>query len=252
MEKIKENNQEVYNSKQVVNWYKNLPGLVPVEKIIFEKYKDMLKNGNVLDIGIGGGRTTQFLYPISKLYTGIDYSKSFIEEASKKFPHVCKVMDARDLSAFENNSFDFVNFSFNGIDYVDGIGRQKILDEIFRVLNPKGIFFFSTHNKDHASFNVSPWLNKNNSMTVNIKTFIKLLPYFFRKLKSKEVFEKEFAIINDSAHNYSLMTFYTSALHLRNQLIATGFTETNFFGKEGQKQDDKNLGDWIFVTSQKN
>lgn len=251
MEKITDKNLEVYNSKEVVSWYKLLQELAPVEKMIFETYKNVLKNGHVLDIGIGGGRTTKFLFPVSKAYTGIDYSENFIEVVSKSFPNVCRVMDARDLSAFEDTSFDFVNFSFNGIDYVNAEGREKVFKEIFRVLKPQGIFFFSTHNKNHASFDVSPWLNKTNSAFINLKTFIKLLPYFGRKVKSKEVFEKEFAIINDSAHNYSLMTFYTSPSYLRTQLNETGFRQACFFDKQGQKKEDKNLEDWIFITAEK-
>ncbi|PBQ32554.1 hypothetical protein CNR22_12495 [Sphingobacteriaceae bacterium] len=249
MQKIKDNNLEVYNSKQVVNWYKNLNALVPVEKFIFEKHGEVLKEGTVLDIGIGGGRTTRFLYPLCKKYTGIDYSANFVKEVNKLFTIESLVMDARDLSTFKDSTFDFVNFSFNGIDYVDADGRKKILSEVFRVLKPKGIFFFSTHNKNHPTFNVKPWLNKSNSIVINIKTFLKLLPFLGRKLKSKEIFEKDFAIINDSAHDYSLQTFYTSPAYLRTQLDEAGFTEIEFFTKSGEKRENTNLEDWIFATA---
>jgi len=255
MEKINTDNQEVYNSKHVVSWYSKLRELMPAEKLIFEKYKLLIRNGSVLDIGIGGGRTTSFLFPITNAYTGIDYSENFIKEINKMYPGInCLVMDARDLSAFKNDSFDLVNFSFNGIDYVDLEGRKKILVEVLRVLKPGGLFFFSTHNKKHPKFNLYPWLDKNNSTFVNIKTFFKLVPFFFRKLKQKkqEVHLNEFAIINDSAHNYSLMTFYTSPEFLRKQLSEENFEEVRFYKKSGEESKDENLDDWIFVSAKKN
>jgi SAM-dependent methyltransferase len=225
--------------------------LVEVEKMVFEKHTLLLNQGSVLDIGIGGGRTTAFLLPRSKKYTGIDYSENFVKEVNKNYPGAAGVMDARDLSGFQNKSFDFVNFSFNGIDYVDAEGRKTILNEIAGVLKPGGIFFFSTHNKNHPSFNRAPWLNKNNSVSVNIKTFLKLLPFIFRRLKKQKHIESEFALITDSAHNYSLTTFYTSPGFLRKQLSEAGFQEIEFYLKSGELKDDANLGDWIFVTAKR-
>ena len=247
-------NLEVYSSKQVITWYTQLREIIPVEKIIFEKHKALLQQGSLLDIGIGGGRTTAHLLNLCKKYTGIDYSENFVNAVKKQHPEFsCFVMDARDLSTFKNESFDFVNFSFNGMDYVNLEGREKIIFEISRVLKPNGLFFFSTHNKNHPDFNTSPWLNRNNSLLTNIKTFIKLIPFFTRKMRHKknELFSKDFAIINDSAHNYGLMTFYTSPAFLRTQLADAAFGEINFYTKLGEKKEDSELENWIFVTGKK-
>ena len=247
-------NLEVYNSKHVVSWYARLREIIPVERAVFETYKRLLQQGDVLDIGIGGGRTTSYLLPVSKNYTGIDYSESFIATVKHNYPDAAFfVMDARDLSGFKNESFDLVNFSFNGIDYVDKEGREKIISEVTRILKPGGIFFFSTHNKNHRNFNTSPWLNKNNSLFTNIKTFIKLLPFFAKKRKQKreEIFTEDYAIINDSAHNYGLMTFYTSPELLRKQLLDAGLSEVVFLAKTGEERSDADLDDWIFATAKK-
>lgn len=248
---MKDTNLNTYNSGKVINWYKNLNELVAAERIVFENNKAVLLQGNVLDIGIGGGRTTAYLVNKCKHYTGIDYSQGFVSAAQIKYPKKdIRLMDARDLSVFVNNSFDFVNFSFNGIDYVSPADRQKIFSEINRVLKPGGIFFFSTHNKDHFSFGRAPWLNKTNSALINLKTFLKLFFYLPKHLqqKRKEIHLKDYSVINDSAHNYSLMTFYTTPQFLRTQLSDKKFTEIILLSKDGQARADIDLDEWIFVS----
>jgi SAM-dependent methyltransferase len=59
--------------------------------------------------------------------------------------------DARDLRQFEDRSFDFVLFSYNGLDYVSHEDRLVALSEIARVCRPGGLFLFSTHNLRAAS-----------------------------------------------------------------------------------------------------
>jgi SAM-dependent methyltransferase len=68
-----------------------------------------------------------------------------------------RVVDARDLSIFEDGSFEFVFFSYNGIDTVDEQDRKKIYQEIHRILTEDGIFVFSTLNKDGRSYAESPF-----------------------------------------------------------------------------------------------
>jgi len=52
-------------------------------------------------------------------YIGVDYSAEMIAACCQKFPDlVWQVADARNLEQFADNYFDFILFSFNGIDYI--------------------------------------------------------------------------------------------------------------------------------------
>lgn len=248
---MNDSNLNTYNSPEVISWYANLNEITPVEKYLFDSNKDLLSKASVLDIGIGGGRTTSYLIDKCTKYTGIDYAQGFVDSVKKKYPNAnIQIADARNLSNFKDKEFEIVNFSFNGIDYVGAEDRKKIFSEINRVLKPNGLFFFSTHNKDHSTFDRQPWTDKNNSFFTNLKTFIKLLPFLRRHAlqKKNELRFNDYAIINDSAHNYSLMTFYTSPQFLKKQLQNHHFTDIFLFSKNAKQENEKDLDDWIFVS----
>lgn len=248
---MKDPNKETYQAGDVLKWYDKLEAITPVERIVFERDTDALAAASVLDIGIGGGRTTRYLLSRCRAYTGIDYSPGFVKVVKHKYPQAdIRLMDARHLEALTDAGFDVVNFSFNGIDYVGAEDRLLVLSEIRRVLRPGGLFFFSTHNQSHESFNKQPWTRKGLSTSVKIKTWLKLLPWQLRHRLQKrhEVYAKAYAVINDSAHHYSLMTFYTTPEFLLEQLEQQGFSEIVCYTKDGKQEGAANLDEWIFVT----
>jgi len=102
----------------------------------------------VLDLGVGGGRTTPHLAKIASHYVGVDYSEAMIRACRRKFPDIEFLLaDASDLSMFEDASFDAIVFSFNGLDsVVPNDKRSRCLRECSRVLRPAGVFVFSSHN----------------------------------------------------------------------------------------------------------
>jgi len=137
----------MYEAKGFVDHYIPEFELQPPEAQIFQELKNDLPNFRMLDIGVGAGRTTKHFASLTKEYVGIDYSTAMVEACKKKFPQYrIEVADARDLSRFENGYFDFVLFSFNGIDAVEHEDRLTILREIHRVLKKEGYFCFSTLN----------------------------------------------------------------------------------------------------------
>lgn len=135
---------KAYDNPVVVASYRT-KGLYPAEEAVFKYY--FRPAGKTLDIGCGTGRTTTKLSELGFEVTGVDLSKSMIEEARHLYPALdFQIMDAAQLT-FGDDVFDNIIFSFNGLDDIYPRHRRiQALSEVYRVLKPGGIFAFSSHN----------------------------------------------------------------------------------------------------------
>jgi ubiquinone/menaquinone biosynthesis C-methylase UbiE len=106
------------------------------------------RGADILDLGVGGGRTMGYLSAIARRYVGVDYAFEMIDVCRAKYPSLdFLTADASDLVIFPDGSFEAVVFSFNGIDYiVPDAGSQRCLQECHRVLRNGGTLVFSSHN----------------------------------------------------------------------------------------------------------
>jgi ubiquinone/menaquinone biosynthesis C-methylase UbiE len=139
-------NLRTYRVREVASHYAALNYLTRCEQLLFGTY---IKPGMaILDLGVGGGRTTSYLSRVGSRYVGVDYSEAMVEACTKRFPDLDFVLgDASDLSAFEDASFDAIVFSFNGMDcVVPDEKRLRCLRECRRLLRPEGMLIFSSHN----------------------------------------------------------------------------------------------------------
>jgi ubiquinone/menaquinone biosynthesis C-methylase UbiE len=144
-------NKQTYLSTKVIDYYSQYSDLQPPEKTIFQMLAPMLPQAKMLDVGVGAGRTTEYFAPLVKSYTAMDFSAGMIERCknkySAKFPEARFALgDAKDLQEFENEKFDFILFSFNGVDYMPIASRMQFLQKARRLLVPGGYLCFSTHN----------------------------------------------------------------------------------------------------------
>ena len=139
-------NQAAFNRPDVVAAYREMSGLTPCELGIFGDH--IPAGSQVLDLGVGAGRTVPWLIDRAGRYVGIDLAPAMVAAARQDHPGIdIRVGDAADLGEHDTASFDAVVFSYNGIDYLhpDGV-RRRGLAEVHRVLRPGGSFVFSTHN----------------------------------------------------------------------------------------------------------
>jgi ubiquinone/menaquinone biosynthesis C-methylase UbiE len=139
-------NLQVYGKPEVASHYASLDDLTACERHLFESY---LRPGlAILDMGVGGGRTTPYLSQKASHYVGLDYSEEMVRLCRGKVPHLEFLgADASDLSRFPDASFDAIIFSFNGLDYIlPTEKRGECVRECERVLRAGGVFIFSSHN----------------------------------------------------------------------------------------------------------
>ena len=198
----------------------------------------------MLDLGVGGGRTTLHFAPLVKEYVGVDYSEPMIKLCRERFPqYVFKAVDARNMALFHRAKFDFILFSHNGLDYVPHADRRSIMMEISRVLKPHGIFAFSTHNiKSVANlYSSSPTL----------KSLLKKILFQVINRFPINVENRTYAVLNDGSCQFKLRTHYVNIQSQLKDLESMGFRDVQLLsGSTGElilpKDIDNNRGPWIY------
>jgi len=247
-------NKTTYARADVIKYYQAVEMLLEAEKVLFEKLFPTIKDKKILDIGIGGGRTTKYLLQISRDYTGIDYVAEFAEKTAEKYPDAnIFCADATDLKEFENETFDFVLFSYNGIDSISNEDRLKVLKETYRVLKKGGLFMFSTHNRDYQNFNKLPWQQK---IRYDTGYFIFILHCLYHlpkhyKMKKHEIYTDDYAIINDGDHRFSLLLYYITIDKQKKQLADIGFSGIETYDMHGKQVENDTSSHWLHYLASK-
>ena len=252
-------NKNVYLDDRIVTIYANKTQLYEPEVTLFAAIKEEVAGQPIFDIGIGTGRTTPFLLELSQDYLGCDYSEKMTRYCEQLYPGVkFATVDARDLKAYRDGQFAFVIFSFNGIDYVSPEDRLVVLREIARVLQPGGLFGFSTHNADKpvkGAFHLS-----NIEFTLHpVRLLRELVKYFTGwghhvQNRKREVIGADYAIRNDNAHNYKLLTYYISKPNQVRQLQSSGFEDVRLIDRTGAWTDaaaPDTTSSWIYYLARK-
>jgi SAM-dependent methyltransferase len=255
--------QLTYTKTRIVRLYAAEPSqLNPVEDLILKELLPEIKGKRLLDIGVGGGRTTGALLEISRNYTAIDSAAELVALTRKRFGlESVWCCDARDMRRFADSSFDFVLFSFNGIDYVSYQDRPRVISEVARVLCAGGLFMFSSHNRNFRYLGKMPWQDgrynwkdgRYKLMLELIKDSLSalvLLPRHLR-LKRHEIYESDYAIVNDNLHRYSLLTCYVTISAQTRDLVQAGFNRVRAYDREGKivTTDDSSM--WIDYVARK-
>lgn len=136
-----------YEDPQIISSYGRDRRLQPPEQTILDELGAGLGEMDMLDLGVGAGRTAWFFAPRAKSYLGLDYAPAMIERCKQDLPAYAFVRgDACRLDFAADSSYDFVLFSYNGIDHLELPDRERALVEMKRVLRPGGIMAFSSHN----------------------------------------------------------------------------------------------------------
>jgi len=226
---INTQNTKYYEMASTVKEYTKFSPIFPEEKKIFEKYQKSIKGKAVLDIGCGAGRTTETLKNMATDYTGIDYSEKMIDACKRKFK-VLKFIhcDASDMRVLGKKKYDFILFSFNGLDSMSHDKRIKTLQEIYRCLKKDGVFAFSTHNRDFKR-KVSLY----DLFGINIIRNIRYICTYITVRKQQSHCET-YEILSDPFSDYGHLTYYIRKSDQVKQLEDNGFRCIEILNRECQ------------------
>lgn len=225
-------NRDVFKLNEVVKVYQKETDLFGPEQTILNLFKDQWKNWRMLDIGIGTGRTTLHFAPLVKEYVGVDYSEEMVEAYKKSHPDLgthIKIQfgDARSMPEFETGYFDFVMFSFNGLDDIFHGDRVKALNEMKRVGKKGGYVFFSSHNLQYIP-NMYKIRHNNSPLYFAYRCYRSLRLLYHNGLPGK-FRHMDYAIFKDDVHQFKINYYYAKPAAVVAQLKDLGLKNIRVF-----------------------
>ena len=198
--------------------------LTPAEAIVLVRYRDDIVGRRVLDVGCGAGRLAGFLRPLTDGYVGVDVSAHMIEHCWRTFPGVTFVRhDMRALPCFADGSFDTAVATANLLDAVTHDDRLRTLAELHRVIVPDGLLLFSSHNRHHPPD--APHLERSRNPITQTRNLWHYVVSWVnhRRLQHAEYDAAEYAVLNDSGHDFAVLHYYIDRETQTRQLSDAGF-----------------------------
>jgi len=227
-------------------------GLTVPEKYCLEMVP-VASRRSILDVGIGGGRTTKPLSEMFDRYIGIDYSPEMVQAAKLASPEAdIRVMDARSVEL--EWLFDCVLFSFNGIDCIQYEDRWSVLQRIKSQLEPGGYYIYSTHNIHHWRTKV--WMSDfwvKELFAPRDHRCLRLVFNRMRKFWQQSMNANQgAAYVNDPASGFALTIVYVDIEKECELLRRNGFIVRATVGNVKQARGYGADDGWVYIVAQKN
>jgi SAM-dependent methyltransferase len=217
-------NAEFWERGDYLEFYANR-SLRPVEGVLLQRFREALA-GSVLELGCGAGRLTGHLSEVAREVHGVDLSPAMVAYCRQAYPRATfTVGDLRDLSGFQSGSYDAVVAPFNVLDVLDDPERARVLEEIRRLLVGGGLLIMSSHNRGHVP-RVSPRIRLLVGDPRRPLQSIRHLPRRLRnrrRLAPLQRAESGYSIVNDEAHDFSVLHYYITRDAQENQLAGHAF-----------------------------
>jgi SAM-dependent methyltransferase len=260
-------NRSAWRTRSALRWYDKLSDWTdPGEAAAIAYVRAEVRDQPLLDVGVGGGRTVPLLSRVSPDYTGVDYTPELVAICQRNYPSVqVRVMDARNLAEFEDNSFALVMFSFNGIDSIDSEGRRKVLSEFARVLKPGGLALFSTHNLAGPGYRETFAQASHVSQAENVVEFgincaralynLPMAAFNYLRYSPLNREYDGYALRVCAAHRFGTLILYTDIPTQRQQCAEAGLLTEAVFGSNSGAQvselADVSGENWLHFVARK-
>ena len=135
--------------------------------------------------------------------------------------------DVRSMPEYETGYFDFVMFSYNGLDSISHEERLQALAEMKRICKKSGYLFFSSHNIQYIP-NMYKLRHNNNPLYLAYRFFRlgKLLYYNGLPGKYKRM---DYTAIRDDVHQFRMNHYYAKPRVVVAQLQDLGLKNIRVF-----------------------
>jgi SAM-dependent methyltransferase len=204
--------------------------LRPPEVGVLLRHREAL-SGRVLDVGCGTGRLTGYLTLMAASVHGVDVSEAMLDHCRRTYPDATySQADMRDLSGFDDQAFNAIIASYSVLDVLDQSERLRTLGGFHRVLSVGGLLVISTHNLAHAPQVRSPGGDVLAHLragaprrALSSVTRLARRSRNHHRMRGHEAAGEGYRIINDPAHDYSLLHYYIGRQDQYRQLGDLGF-----------------------------
>ena len=253
----REHNANVYRHRRAARRYGRDVLLTRAEAVALLRYQPAFAGKDVLDIGVGPGRTTAYLAPLARRYQGIDSSPAMVAWFRRAFPHVPMALaDMADMGLFEDASFDFVLATDNVFDAVGHADRLRTLHEIRRVLRPHGTLMFSSHNRGAHHRGRLPRLQRSRNPVTQLACTAHWCVALIDKtrLARWQLFTDGYAIVTDQTHGGVMLLYFIDPEEQRRQLAVAGFELLDAFGQDGKAMafdDSVSRSHWVLYVARR-
>jgi SAM-dependent methyltransferase len=200
-----------------------------VEAVLLDRYQAEL-SGRVLELGCGAGRLSGHLIELAREFHGLDLAPSMVDYCRQAYPRgTFSVRDLRDLSAFDEASYDVVVAPFNVLDVLGDDARRKALGNLHRLLVADGLLIMSSHNLAYAARAAAKlrlWMRLAVGAPRRPLRSLRSLPERLRnrlRLRRLQHVENDYAVLNDEAHDFSVLHYYISRDAQEAQMAGHGF-----------------------------
>jgi len=232
--------------------------LAPAERVLLARLAPTLGDMDMLELGIGTGRTAYTFAPLVRRYVGLDYAPAMLAQAEALLADDANVElvlgDARDLSCIDG-PFDLVTFSFNGIDAVSYDDRQLVLSQVAAILRPGGWFMFSSHSTGALPLATKKARSPRRMRSRLYRSYARVddVRYWWKvrgvnsHLQLDQAQVQGWTIVTNFGHNFQIDDCYVAPSHQVEVLEQLGFQQIELLDREGRPVTAADPGDsaWL-------
>ena len=201
--------------------------LRPPERVLFANHAEGL-HGRVLELGCGGGRITGHLLALAESVEAMDLAAGMVAYCARTYPAASfRQGDLREPGSWGGGPWDAIVAGWALIDVLGDTERGAFFDDAHRLLVPTGLLLFSSHNRASASLLRGPLGSISAESPLSLASQLLRLPRSFanhRRLARFERIERDYAILNGKAHDFSLLHYYITRDAQERQLHRHGFS----------------------------